>query len=203
MMAEECIFNRGRNLTMGIVYPSKAVSVRWEGALQARLRRAPLEKFLKARGLTPATAGISQDSDNLVRASVLILEAGLELQLAQSEQRFAPPQQASLARAACLVSLALAEQFSKPETWRTVALISAAQSLSPLIGLNAAALLAAAAARRFKNEVSAGLSPMDWRLMKFASEAVQDGDDAVMARAAASIATRIDAQRGSSVGRVV
>ncbi len=45
---------RQARLIMGIVYPSKAVARRWDGALQARLRRAPLEKFLKARGIAPA-----------------------------------------------------------------------------------------------------------------------------------------------------
>jgi hypothetical protein len=181
-----------RDLDMGIVYPSKNVALRWEGALKARLRRVPLEKFLRARALTPAPAGISQDSDNLVRAAVLILEEGLERHFAQPDPQFALHQQASAALAACVVSVALAQEFSKPETWRTVALMSAAQSLSPFVGLNAAAFLAAAAARQFKKEISEGLSPLDWRIMKFAVEAVR-GEDAMMTRAATSIAARIDA----------
>lgn len=64
---------------MGVVFPSEAVARRWDGALQARLRRAPLETFLRARGTIVAPPGIAQNSDNLARAAVLMVEAGLTL----------------------------------------------------------------------------------------------------------------------------
>src|ERR1700722_18042503 len=71
---------------MGIVYPSKAVARRWEGALQARLRRAPVECFLRARSILPAPTGVSQGSDNLVRATVFIVQAGLARYVADRER---------------------------------------------------------------------------------------------------------------------
>lgn len=50
---------------------------RWEGALQARLLRAPLENFLRSQGGTPAALAVLQDSDRLACAAVLILERGV------------------------------------------------------------------------------------------------------------------------------
>ena len=52
---------------MGIVFPSEAVARRWDGALEARLRRAPLEAFLRARAIVAAPAGVAQDSDAIWR----------------------------------------------------------------------------------------------------------------------------------------
>ena len=103
---------------MGIVYPSEKVARRWEGALQARLRRAPLERFLSGRGIAPAPRGISQDSDDLVRATVLIVEAALALHVVDHEKRLVFGQRAVVGHAACLVSRALAEQIAQPGAWR-------------------------------------------------------------------------------------
>ena len=102
---------------MGIVYPSKAVARRWDGALQARLRRAPLESFLQARGIAPAPRGLAQDNDDLVRATVLIVEAGLALYFAPREERLAFRQRLVVGHVACLVSRALVEQISQPDAW--------------------------------------------------------------------------------------
>src|SRR5579872_2629783 len=75
-------FDGCRTWFMGLVFPSEAVARRWNGALQARLRRAPLEAFLRARSLSPAPRGVAQDSDDVARATVLIVEAGLSFYLA-------------------------------------------------------------------------------------------------------------------------
>src|SRR5579862_5214198 len=128
---------RGTNF-MAIVFPNEAVARRWDGALQARLRRAPLEAFLRARSLVPAPPGIAQDSDDLVRATVLIVEAGLSQYFADREEGLAFRQRAIVGHVACLVSRALVEQFSQPGAWRIVALVSTARVLSGWIGLNAA-----------------------------------------------------------------
>ncbi len=177
---------------MGIVYPNKAIARRWDGALQARLRRAPLEAFLRGRSLVPAPAGASRDTDNLVRATVLIVEAGLELYSGHREKGLAFSQRSGVGHVACLVSLALAQQISQPDAWRTVALVSTAQLLSPSIGLNAAATESATAARQFQKLIAKGISPLDWRIMKSASDAVS-GSGAVLT-ASANIATRLQAE---------
>ena len=179
---------------MGIVYPSKAVARRWDGALQARLRRAPLETFLRARSVVPAPAGPSQDTDNLVRATVLIVEAAIGPYLAVGADGLALPEQSAVGFATCLVSLALAQQFSEAENWRVVALVSAAKLLSPWVGLNAAAMVAAAAARQFQQEVHKGISPLDWRVMRSACAAVTWNSADEMANAAVAIVARVNAE---------
>ena len=182
---------------MGIVYPSKAVAHRWDGALQARLRRAPLERFLAARGVVPAPRGVSQDSDDLVRATVLIVEAGLALYFANREEGLAARCRPVVGHVACLVSRALAEQIAQPDAWRIVALVSTARVLSPWIGLNAAAMASASAARQFQKEVMNGISPLDWRIMKSAGDAVSGNGPDAMSNASANIAARLNAEAPS------
>jgi hypothetical protein len=184
---------------MGIVYPSKAVARRWNGALQARLRRAPLEVFLRARSVAPAPPGASQDSANLVRATVLIVEEGIALYCADRESGVSPRQRPVVGHVSCLVSLALAQQISRPDAWRTVALLSTAQLLSPTIGLNAAATTSAAAAQQFQNAIMQGISPLDWRIMKSASETVSGSG--AMLTVSANIATRLHAEAPSAAER--
>lgn len=176
---------------MGIVFPSEAVARRWDGALQARLRRAPLEAFLRARSLVPAPAGVAQDSDNLVRATMLIVEAGLSRHFADRVEGLAFRQRAVVGHVACLVSRALAELISQPGAWRIVALVSTARLLSPWIGLNAAAMTSASSARQFQKEFMRAGSSLDRRISESACAAVnRDGAEA-MAEASASIAARL------------
>jgi hypothetical protein len=185
------------NPFMGIVYPSKAVARRWDGALQARLRRAPLESFLRARSVVPAPAGPSQDTDNLVRAAVLIVEAGLDRYRAGRDDGLAIPEQSAVGLAACLVSLALAQQFSQADSWRVVALVSSAKLLSRWVGLNAAAMVAAAAARQFQQDVNQGISPLDWRVMRSACASVTCNSADEMANTAVAIVARLNAEPAS------
>jgi hypothetical protein len=179
---------------MGIVYPSKAVAARWDGALQARLRRAPLEAFLRGHSLEPAPPGASRDTDNLVRATTCIIEAGLELYFNEREDGLAFNQRPVVVHVACLVSLALAQQISEPDLWRNSALVSSARVLSPWIGLNAASIVSATVAREFQKEIAIGMSPLDWRISKSASEAVSFNKPNSMARAAWNIAARLNAE---------
>ena len=176
---------------MGIVFPSEAIARRWDGALQVRLRRAPVEAFLRARSLVPARAGIAQDSDNLVRATVLIVEAGLSLFFADRVEGLALGQRAVAGHVACLVGRALAEQISQPEAWRIVALVSTARLLSPWIGLNAAAIASALCVRQFQKEFMKAAPSLDVRICESACSAVnRDGVEA-MAEVSANIAARL------------
>lgn len=178
---------------MGIVYPKEAIARRWEGALQARLRRAPLEAFLRGQSLAPAPAGACRDSDNLVRATVLIVQAGLDLYLTR-EQGLTFSHRPVVGHVACLVSVALAQQIFEPELWRSAAQISTSRCLGPYIGLDAASLMAAAVARRFHKEIAIGVSPLDWRISKSATEAVSSNKPSALASAAWNIAARLNAE---------
>jgi hypothetical protein len=185
---------------MGIVYPSEAVARRWDGALQTRLQRAPLERFLRARGIIPAPRGISQDSDDLARATVMIIEGGLALHVVDREVGLAFGQRAVVGHVACLVSRALAIQIAQPDAWRIAALVSTARLLTPWTGLNAAAIASASSARQFQKEVTKGISPLDWRIMKSASDAVSGNGVDAMAAASANIAARLKAETPAAEG---
>jgi hypothetical protein len=177
---------------MGIVFPSEAVARHWDGALQARLRRAPLEEFLKRRGIVAAPPGVSQDSDNLVRATVLVVEAGLALYFEDRPEDLALPQRMLIGHVACLVTRALAGIISRPGAWRIAALVSTARLLSPWIGLNAAALASASSTRRFQRERSQATSSIDARIYHNVLAAVADDGPAAMAEISASIAARLN-----------
>jgi hypothetical protein len=177
---------------MGIVFPSDAVARRWNGALQARLRRAPLEKFLRARGIVLAPAGVAQDSDNLARATVLIVETGLTLYFEDRAEGLAIPQRAIVGHVACSINRALSALISQPEAWRIAALLSTARLLSPWIGLNAAALASACSARRFQQEWLKTASSIDTRVSDCALAAVTEDSPAAMAEVSASIAMRLN-----------
>jgi hypothetical protein len=157
---------------MGIVFPSEAVARRWSGALQARLRRAPLEEFLRAQGMALAPVGAAQDSDNLVRASGFIVDAGLKRYLHDRKEVLTLAQQAVTGHVACLVSRALAELISEAAVWRVVALVTTARVLSPWIGLNTAAIASASFVRHFRGELSKPASAMDLRISESASAAI-------------------------------
>jgi hypothetical protein len=185
------MFDRTGLIFMGIVFPSKAIAQRWDGALQSRLRRAPLEKFLSDRGIVPAPPGVSQDSDNLVRTTVLIVDPGLTLYFRNRAQGLPLQQRAVVGHVACLVSRALAELISQPGAWRIAALVSTARLLTPWIGLNAAALESACSARRFQQEWPKGASPIDERVSQSVLAAVTEDSASATARAWANIAARL------------
>jgi len=176
---------------MGIVFPNEAIARRWNGALEARLRRAPLEAFLSARSLAPAPAGVAQDTDNLVRATVCIVGESLSLYFADRVEGLAFRQRMMVGHVVCLVSRVLADLISQPGVWRIVALVSTARLLSPWIGLNAAAMTSAASTREFQKEFMAGMSSLDRRICERALAAVNRDRAEAMADLTASIATRL------------
>ncbi len=185
---------------MGILYPSKAVARRWEGALQARLRRAPLERFLSAQGIVPAPQSVSQNSDDLVRATICIVEAGLAHYFADRADGLAFGQRAIVGHVACLVSRALAEQIEQTDAWRIAALVSTARLLRPWVGLNAAAMASASAVKKFQKEVVKGISPLDWRIMSSAIDVVSGSGHGATPKASANIAALLNAASSSSEG---
>jgi hypothetical protein len=176
---------------MGIVYPKEAIARRWNGALRARMQRIPLEEFLKSRLLPIAPPGASQDSDNLVRATVCVVESGLGTYFHDRTRELALRQQALVGHLACLASRATSQVILQPEAWRVVALISITQLLSPWLGLNTAALASASYARRFSYEILQGESAMDARFRECASYAVRQNDSESMAGAVTIIAARL------------
>jgi hypothetical protein len=178
---------------MGILYPKEAIARRWDGALQARLRRAPLELFLGGQRTVSTPVGASRDTDNLARATVIIVQAGLDLYLTR-DKGIAFSHRPVVGHMACLVSVALAQQIFEPDLWRGAAQISTTRCLSPLIGFDTASMMATAVAQRFQKAIAIGVSPLDWRISKSAREAVHSNQSSALAKVAANIAARLNAE---------
>ena len=176
---------------MGIVFPNEAIARHWDGALQARLRRVPLEDFLRVRGIEPAPVGVAQVTDNLVRATVSLVQAGLVIFFEDREEGLGTSQQAVVGHVTCLVSRALAQMILQPEAWRIVALVGIARVLTPWIGLNAAALASASYTRLFQEGLPKGTSAMDARVGEEALCAVMQKSAAAMAEVSAIIALNL------------
>lgn len=153
---------------MAIVYPSEAVARRWDGAFEARRRRAPLEEFLRVRSVVVAPTGIAQVSDNVARATVWIVEAGLSLFCADRAAGLALRQQAAVGHVACTARL-----------------------LDPWIGLNAAALTSASSARQFEKEFMQAPSSLDRLISENVRAAITRDGVETAAALSASIARRL------------
>jgi len=61
-----------------VLIPNARIAARWNGALQARLRHAPLERFLRVRGRKWAAIGDARNTDNLASATMLFVAGALE-----------------------------------------------------------------------------------------------------------------------------
>jgi hypothetical protein len=183
---------------MGILFPNEAIARRWDGALQARLCRAPLLEFLRSRAIVPAPAGVAEDTDNLVRATVLMVEAGITEYCSQGQEVLGAPQRIAVGHVACIVSRALAHRISQLQAWRNVALVSTARLLSPWVGLNAAALASASCVREFQKAVPAEESALDARIAQNASCAINAGSAAAMADVAGAIAMSLVLKRAAT-----
>jgi hypothetical protein len=138
---------------LALLLPNEATARKWAGALEARLRRAPLEQFLVSRSLKPAKVGAAQASDNLTRATVFFVQSGLQAYFKERDHGMATSQVAVVGHCACIVSRAAAVAIREPATWRIPALVSTALLLSPWIGLNAAASGSMAAVQNFENRL--------------------------------------------------
>lgn len=148
---------------MTVLIPSKKIALRWNGALQARLRRAPLETFLQSRGQKCVLIGPTQITDNLASATIYLVDKGLS---AYNEEcgPFPASRYPVVGQIACAVSRGLSSLILEPASWRIAGLIGTARLLAPHVGLDAAARLAALAAREYNR--SLGSFAQDMQLLQ-------------------------------------
>lgn len=174
---------------MVLLIPDETIARRWNGALQARLVRAPLEEFLRARKLDPAPAGACRDTDNLARAAIYIVEAGVSLYFEERTREQQDLQHDLVGQAICAISHALAVLIETEASWRIAALVGTAKVLSARIGLNAAAHAAAAAARDYDAKLRNSSTGSDLReIGNQASIAIRKNEQTLVAVAARSTA---------------
>jgi hypothetical protein len=137
---------------MAIVTPPPEIAKRWDGALNARLRRAPLERFLESHALSCAAPGAAQDSDNIARAAIHVVttyfDACTHLGLFSSSQRWA------IAVATCALCETIASGIGDDSRWRIAALVSIARLLAPRGDLTESACFAATVVRAYERRNS-------------------------------------------------
>jgi hypothetical protein len=134
-----------------VLIPNAKIAARWNGALEARLRHAPLERFLRSKGRKWAT-GETRNTDNLAGAAIYFVNQALGHGEAQGP--LSASQQYAVGQVACIASSSLALLIQEPDQWRTAALVSTARLLERQVGLSAAAHVAAAATREYNSAVA-------------------------------------------------
>ena len=177
---------------MALIHPSHTRTRHWNGALQARLIRAPLEQFLTTHRVK-VEYGVARDSDNLARAAVFIIDSGLKVYFSGRVEGLADSQHSVIGRLACVVSRAVAAVIFQPDAWRIPALLSTARLLTPWIGLNAAARASASSTHVFTVGLttSSALPRVDIEMAEYVSAAVKNGDPASITVLAQRIAARL------------
>ena len=146
---------------MSVVHPNPKIAARWAGALEARLRQAPLENFLRARGQKWVLTGDARVTDNLACGAIYLVDGALNAFMLESRGTLSNAQHPMVGQIACAVSHGLARLIQEPNAWRIAALVSTARILSPYSGLDAAAHVAAAAARDYSAALNGGSQAAD------------------------------------------
>jgi hypothetical protein len=173
---------------MAVVFPDERIAHLWNGALQASLRRAPLEAFLRAHDLKVASRGPARDTDNISRAALLVLRMALERRDAKA-RALNLPQCAFIAQVDCCLCESMAVLIEEPHSWRVAALVSTTQFMRSSLGLLAAATLAAAAAREFRG---GGLVGELQRIGRMTFEAITRNSDDLLLKLSVYTANCID-----------
>jgi len=176
-----------------VLVPNARIAARWNGALQARLRQALLERFLRQRGRKWAAAGEARHADNLACATLFFVGGVLESRADWTLASLCDSQQKALGEAACAVSSSLALLIQEPDHWRTAALVVTARMLERQLGLSAAARVAAAAARGFNAAITGGSQHAEVSAVgRAARSAVESNSETEIAQAMKLISQRLD-----------
>jgi hypothetical protein len=174
-----------------LIIPSAKIASHWNGALQARLRQAPLEAYLRSRGQKWVLAGETRLTDNLACATIHTVNAAL-IGCIEEHRPLTASQHPGVGQIACAVSSSLALLIQEPTQWRTAALVATARILEKHIGLSAAAHAAAAAARDYSAGLNGG--SLDVALLRIghaARGAVETNEEADTANAVQLMVQRL------------
>jgi len=139
-----------------VIIPNAKIASRWNGALQARLKSAPLEAFLRSHGQKWVASGETRMTDNLACATIYLVGGGIGARGEGAPQTLSEAEHPAVGQLSCAVAADLALMIQEPTYWRTAALVATARILEKYIGLSAAAHVAAAAARDYSTDVNAG-----------------------------------------------
>jgi hypothetical protein len=174
-----------------VLIPNKKVAARWNGALETRLRHAPLESFLRSRGRKWALSGEARVSDNLACATIYFVDQALTACTPGGNGVLDATHHAAVGQAACAVSHGLALLIQEVNSWRIAALIGTARILAPHIGPDAAAHLSAACARDYAKGLKTGLESGLLQISTVVAGAVESNNEALAGKALQLISQRI------------
>ena len=175
---------------MTILNSSAKAAARWNGALAARLRHAPLETFMRSQDQKWVLSGESRVTDNLACATLYFMQAAVNS--CPAGECFAlGGRQTELGQLICTVSQGIATLIREPTSWRIAALVATARVLAPHIGIDAAAHAAAAAARAHSKCLGAAVDTALSQVNTLVIGAVESNHPAVFKRAVMLIAGRV------------
>jgi hypothetical protein len=172
---------------VAVIIPNAKISARWSGALEVRLRHAPLEAFLRSRGLKWAVSGEARITGNLACATIYLVGKALDALPGGRVESLQFTRHSAVGQMACAASSSLALLIQEPAYWRTAALVATARLLEKGIGLSAAARLAAAAARDYHTMVGNGSLEAVVLKIGHAVRRAVDGNDAGLEEAAVEL----------------
>lgn len=131
---------------MSLVIPGAAIRARWHGALEARTRRIPLERFLRTRSLKVSPPGSAQDTDNLARAATYFVNTACAACAdAHPKKALTRRQSAILAEMTCAIATGLATLIGRREHSQVVAAVAVTTFFAPRVAGGSAVDLAAEA----------------------------------------------------------
>jgi hypothetical protein len=186
---------------VALVFPNERIAQHWNGALQASLKRAPLEAYLRSRNLKVAGRGPARDSDNISRATLWMLRTAMG-RIADRTQALSLVQCGFIGQVACCVCDGLAALIGEPRSWRVAALVSTTQLMPRSLGLLGAATLAANSARQFTRR-SVDSSDALQRIGQIAATAIAKNSDELAWYLSVHIATRLDEMSAPTATRSV
>lgn len=182
---------------MTVLIPNEKVAARWNGALETRLRLAPLESFLRSRD----RKWVVNVSDNLACATIYFIDRALNACIPDGNGLLDATHHAAVGQAACAVSHGLALLIQETNSWRIAALIGTARSLAPHIGPDAAAHLSATCARDYARGLKTGLETGLLQISTVVAGAVESNNDALAGKAVQLIAQRISPVPSGALAR--
>ncbi len=180
--------------------PPESIARRWAGALQARLARAPLEQFLQRNALKITYASGIKDTDNVARAVIFMVKAGVDRYARYYGDTLSEQQQSALAQSACAACVGVAQLIGCEATWRVSALLATTQLLAPYLGMTAAASRATFAVREFQDELLATLPAPELRGMsQRAADIVRRNESHFLDSIAWNLVRRLEARRTTAL----
>jgi hypothetical protein len=184
-----------------VLIPNEKVAARWNGALQKRLRHAPLESFLRSKGRKWVQSSESRISDNLACATIYFVDQALNACTPDGNGLLDANHHAAVGQAACAVSHGLALLIQEANSWRIAALIGTARILAPHIGPDAAAHLSATCARDYAKGIKTGLESGLLQISAVVAGAVESNNNALAGKAVQLISQRISPVPSGSLAR--